>query len=168
LDLGFEGEQAQTVDESRRAQVISAFAFDESPAGTEWKPAPPPLPENGTAAVPPREPSQPESPAGAGLLETLRVWQIATAAFAVGAVLLGIQWRSTADDLTARDARITRLQGTISRLNGPDAKGADSLETLKDAAAKLDRIPQPTRSTDLVKDIKDSVTTVRDRFQSTK
>jgi hypothetical protein len=94
----------------------------------------------------------------------------------VAVVVLAIQWRSTADALASTQQLLSKRDAQIGQLTGPDSKGADSLESLKDAAAKAARISRgedpKTRirpnGIRLIDDIIHSITTVQDRFQSTK
>jgi cellulose biosynthesis protein BcsQ len=183
------------VNESRRSQVISAFSFTASGnTFAEWASAHPEtaseisaadVVDAGTSAtvesrraqdapakVAPRAEPAPAA-SGDKVKSPQLLWKIVAAASAMAALILGIQWQSTANQLEMNRRQLDDSRQLVAReaaqLSQFRQTTTDSLDRLADAAVKLDKASKDARIVNIrqyIDDAKDTVSTVRRQLGS--
>jgi MinD-like ATPase involved in chromosome partitioning or flagellar assembly len=149
------------VSEARRTQVVNAFAFADND-NNEFRvdrALENPVVERAVSTAIPTD--RPVSPAPAPAPKADRgpmLWKLAAAALVVAVVVLGIEWRSTADQLATRNRLVATQAGQLDQFR---QTASDSLDRLADAATKLNFASKQTNSRIVKEKVDDAIDTVR-------
>jgi MinD-like ATPase involved in chromosome partitioning or flagellar assembly len=140
------------VDEMRRTQIVSAFAFREDDDSE-------PLPSNAekTESASETSAAKPDTSTPAPKSFISWPWKLTAATLAVATAALGIEWRSTADQL-ATNRRLAAAQA--DQLNKAHQTASDSVDQLADAAVKLNAASRQSSNPSVKNKVNDAIDTV--------